>query len=76
MFSILEGVYEEIILFFFPFFSLNFVCFQNKKLVIPKEELDEYLYKRSFELSDGQLKYEITKHKRVSKYVFEISCTS
>ncbi|KAL6739888.1 hypothetical protein Aduo_013287 [Ancylostoma duodenale] len=40
---------------------------QNKKLVIPKEELDEYLYKRSFELSDGQLKYEIVKHKRVSK---------
>lgn len=37
-------------------------------MVIPKEEIDDYLYKRSFELSDGNLTFEIRKFKKMSKY--------
>ncbi|VDO19788.1 unnamed protein product [Heligmosomoides polygyrus] len=40
---------------------------QKARMVIPKEEIDDYLYKRSFELSDGNLTFEIRKFKKMSK---------
>ncbi|CAJ0604254.1 unnamed protein product [Cylicocyclus nassatus] len=40
---------------------------QDTKMVIPKEEIDDYLLKLSIGISDGKLRYEIMKHKKVSK---------
>ncbi|KAJ1369824.1 hypothetical protein KIN20_031396 [Parelaphostrongylus tenuis] len=40
---------------------------QAVRVVIPKDEVDQYLYKRSFELSDGLLIFEIKRLKNMSK---------
>ncbi|KAK5975321.1 hypothetical protein GCK32_013142, partial [Trichostrongylus colubriformis] len=41
--------------------------YANLRTVIPKEEIDAHLYKRSFELSDASLTFEIMKLKSLSK---------
>ncbi|KAK6041777.1 hypothetical protein COOONC_20718, partial [Cooperia oncophora] len=40
---------------------------QNLRMVIPQEEIDDHLYKRSFELRDGLLTFEIMKMKNMNK---------
>ncbi|KAK6024078.1 hypothetical protein OSTOST_10119 [Ostertagia ostertagi] len=40
---------------------------QKTRLIITDEEIDAHLYKRSFELSDNNLTYEIAKLKKMSK---------
>ncbi|VDK58796.1 unnamed protein product, partial [Cylicostephanus goldi] len=40
---------------------------QETKMVIPKEEIDDYLLKLSVGLPDGKLMFEIKKYKKVSK---------